>query len=294
VTEGALRGAAPTSAAPTGAEPTSEELRAAYARDGYCVARALLPAEALARAAAEVWAALPALSAQGALPAGHPHRLPPGARGALLSAHAPHAVSPAAAALLESAPLTALRDALLGEGARWAQAMLFFKPPGAPGQAWHQDERFLPTPDRSLLGVWVAIDAAGEENGGLWVAPGSHEGPLLPSRPCADADEFDGTPECFGEALDARLRARPPLLPPLAPGDALCFHGALLHRSLRNRAARPRRALVLHAVSAAAPLPAQGGLGPYARFSALAPPPAPLTRGAVSETETTSGEGDDP
>lgn len=249
------------------------DLRAQYARDGYCVARGLVPAEQLARASEEVWAALPSLSAQEALPAGHPHLLSPEERGAPLSVHAPHSSSPAAAELMSFAPLTGLRDALIGEGARWAQSMLFFKPPGAPGQAWHQDERFLPTPDRSLLGVWVAIDAAGEENGGLWVAPGSHEGDLLPSRPCQDEEEFDGTPECFGDELKRLLALRPPLLPPLAPGDALCFHGALLHRSLRNRAARPRRALVLHAVSAAAPLHAQGALGAYARFGALRPPP---------------------
>lgn len=31
------------------------------------------------------------------------------------------------------------------------QSMLFVKGPGMPGQAWHQDERFIPTRDRSLV-----------------------------------------------------------------------------------------------------------------------------------------------
>jgi hypothetical protein len=45
---------------------------------------------------------------------------------------------------------------------------------GKPGQAWHQDETFIPTPDASLCGVWIALDDATVDNGCLWVQPGSH------------------------------------------------------------------------------------------------------------------------
>lgn len=47
------------------------------------------------------------------------------------------------------------------------QTMLFVKPPGFPGQAWHQDENFIPTRDRSLCGGWIALDDATIENGCL-------------------------------------------------------------------------------------------------------------------------------
>ena len=38
------------------------------------------------------------------------------------------------------------------------QSMLFVKPPTFQGQAWHQDEIYIPTRDRSLVGAWIAID----------------------------------------------------------------------------------------------------------------------------------------
>ena len=52
------------------------------------------------------------------------------------------------------------------------QSMLFIKPAGKPGQAWHQDEYYIPTRDASLTGVWIALDDATIENGCLWVRPG--------------------------------------------------------------------------------------------------------------------------
>ncbi|HEV8556570.1 MAG TPA: phytanoyl-CoA dioxygenase family protein [Actinophytocola sp.] len=40
------------------------------------------------------------------------------------------------------------------------QSMLFIKSAGKPGQAWHQDEAHIPTRDRSLTAVWIALDDA--------------------------------------------------------------------------------------------------------------------------------------
>ncbi len=54
------------------------------------------------------------------------------------------------------------------------QSMFFAKPPGYPGQQWHQDETYIPTRDRSLVGAWIAMDDATVDNGCLWVVPGSH------------------------------------------------------------------------------------------------------------------------
>ena len=39
---------------------------------------------------------------------------------------------------------------LIGPNVKCMQSMLFIKPSGKPGQAWHQDEHFIPTRDRSL------------------------------------------------------------------------------------------------------------------------------------------------
>ena len=96
--------------------------------------------------------------------------------------------------------------------------MLFIKAPGKPGQAWHQDEAHIPTRDRSLTAVWIALDDATVDNGCLWVVPGSHRrGVLHPVRDHGD-DRFDCTPEAYGFTDE-----RDAVAVELAAGDALCL-----------------------------------------------------------------------
>ena len=45
---------------------------------------------------------------------------------------------------------------LIGPDIKAMQSMLFIKAEGKPGQAWHQDEYFIPTRDRSLTAAWIA------------------------------------------------------------------------------------------------------------------------------------------
>ena len=126
------------------------------------------------------------------------------------------------------------------------------KKAGKPGQAWHQDEDFIPTRDRSLTGAWMALDDATVENGCLWVIPGSHKhGILWPQRDHDDRD-FDCTIESFNfpykdsDAIPVEVKA----------GSIVFFNGYLLHRSLPNRAKQGyRRVLVNHYMSASSLLP---------------------------------------
>ena len=121
------------------------------------------------------------------------------------------------------------------------QSMLFLKPSGFPGQAWHQDERFIATRDRSLVGVWIALDDATLENGCLRVIPGSHKmGKLWPTKPHNETEEFDPSDESFGFNDDDEEVIE------LKAGSAVFFNGYLLHRSLRNSSDTSRRALVHH------------------------------------------------
>jgi hypothetical protein len=41
---------------------------------------------------------------------------------------------------------------IISPNVKCMQSMLFIKAAGKPGQAWHQDEDFIPTRDRSLTG----------------------------------------------------------------------------------------------------------------------------------------------
>jgi Phytanoyl-CoA dioxygenase (PhyH) len=115
-----------------------------------------------------------------------------------------------------------------------------------------QDEAHIPTRDRSLTAVWLALDDATVENGCLWVIPGSHKkGVLHPVRDQIDA-RFDCTQEAYGFA-HSEDDAVPVELP---AGAALVFDGYLLHRSLPNTGQHGmRRALVNHYMSAESLLP---------------------------------------
>lgn len=135
------------------------------------------------------------------------------------------------------------------------QSMLFLKPPGFPGQAWHQDERFIATRDRSLVGAWIALDDATEANGCLRVIPGSHRmGQLWPTAPHGRPEEYDPTDQAFGFADDVE-DPEGEVIVEVAAGDVVFFNGYLLHRSRANRSDHTRRALVSHYMNAWSNLP---------------------------------------
>jgi hypothetical protein len=130
------------------------------------------------------------------------------------------------------------------------QSMLFVKPPGFQGQAWHQDEVYIPTRDRSLIGAWIAIDDATIPNGCLWVVPGSHRtGYLFPQKAHDNPDEFDFSQESYGFDEKAEVPVE------VKAGTVVFFNGYLLHRSRKNRSQIYRRVLVNHYMNAWSLLP---------------------------------------
>lgn len=169
-----------------------------------------------------------------------------------LCIHYPHKVSEYAhAAMREPAIVDALTQ-VIGPNIKSMQSMLFIKSEGKPGQAWHQDEHFIPTRDRSLTAAWIALDDATVENGCLWVIPGSQRrGVLYPDRDQADP-QFD----CTWEAYDFPYGEEDAIPVQLPAGAALIFNGYLLHRSLQNSGKHGyRRSLVNHYMSAESLLP---------------------------------------
>jgi phytanoyl-CoA hydroxylase len=169
-----------------------------------------------------------------------------------LCIHFPHKIS---SLMAEIGRMPASVDVLteaIGPNVKLMQSMLFIKPEGKPGQAWHQDEAHIPTRDRSLTAIWIALDDATVENGCLWVIPGSHRtGVLYPVREQRDPG-FDCTDEAYGFAYREE-NAIPVEVP---AGAAVVFNGYLLHRSLPNTGRHGmRRALVNHYMSAESLLP---------------------------------------
>ena len=123
-----------------------------------------------------------------------------------------------------------------------AQSMFYFKPPRARGQALHQDNLFLQSHPETCIAVWIAIDPVDENNGGLQMVPGSHKYELV----------------CPGDADSEASFSRQAIHLPggmtteqtvMAPGDALFFHGSMVHGSGPNRTTdRFRRSLIFHYV----------------------------------------------
>ena len=72
-------------------------------------------------------------------------------------------------------------EALIGPDVLALQTMLFYNLPGRGGQGWHQDSYYITTYPDTLIGALIALDAADEENGCLWVAPGSRCEAIYPS-----------------------------------------------------------------------------------------------------------------
>jgi ectoine hydroxylase-related dioxygenase (phytanoyl-CoA dioxygenase family) len=144
---------------------------------------------------------------------------------------------------------------VIGPNVKCMQSMLFIKASGKPGQAWHQDEFFIPTRDRSLTGAWMALDDATVENGCLWVLPGSHRhGLIWPQHKHGDP-RFD----CTGEAMEFPYSDDDAVPVEVKKGSIIFFNGYLLHRSLPNYAPSGfRRSLVNHYMSAESLLPWQG------------------------------------
>lgn len=150
-------------------------------------------------------------------------------------------------------------EVLIGPDVLAMQTMLFLKPPGKPGQGWHQDSYYIPTSPDTLCGAWIAIDDCDEQNGAMWFAKGSQAEPIYP--PCPDVSYgfgdrlVAGIPHVRGVSDPADDRNMlsgvagryDQILVPAKAGDVVFFGGHILHRSKRNWTAnRFRRSFVSH------------------------------------------------
>jgi ectoine hydroxylase-related dioxygenase (phytanoyl-CoA dioxygenase family) len=152
-------------------------------------------------------------------------------------------------------------ESLIGPDLLALQTMLFLKPPGKPGQGWHQDTYYIPTHPDTLCGAWIAIDDVDEENGAMWFAQGSQNEPVYPprndfgygQRDLENITEVSGVSNPNDEQNDlSRVASRyPNVLAPAKAGDVVFFGGHILHRSKKNfSSTRLRRSFVSHYCSA--------------------------------------------
>lgn len=142
--------------------------------------------------------------------------------------------------------LDAIMTGLLGSSPFAVQTMLYFKPPGARGQAVHQDNYYLRVQPGTCMAAWMALDDCDESNGCLQVVPGSHRWPILCTSTADTSESFTNISVPIPD--DAPVRAVI-----MRAGDVLFFHGSLVHGSHPNTTTdRFRRALIGHYIQAEA------------------------------------------
>ncbi len=150
-------------------------------------------------------------------------------------------------------------EVLIGPDVLALQTMLFLKPPGKPGQGWHQDSYYIPTHPDTLCGAWIAVDDCDEQNGAMWFAKTSGHEPVYPPCPevsygfgdklVSDITYVKGVSDPVDEqnALTPVANRYDQVLVSAKAGDVVFFNGHVLHRSKRNWTAdRFRRSFVSH------------------------------------------------
>jgi phytanoyl-CoA hydroxylase len=133
--------------------------------------------------------------------------------------------------------------ALMGIEPLAVQTMIYFKPPGARGQALHQDQFYLRVQPGQCMAAWMALDPCDEENGCMRVVPHSHNLPLL----CTEQADTTTSFTDVKVALPPGMHPTPVIM---EPGDVLFFNGMVIHGSFPNTSAkRFRRSLIGHYIS---------------------------------------------
>ncbi|WP_308637238.1 phytanoyl-CoA dioxygenase family protein [Paenibacillus silvisoli] len=131
---------------------------------------------------------------------------------------------------------------LMGDEGVGVQSMFFFKEPGSKGQAAHQDYEYIHHEPNTMIATSLAMEQIDEENGCLYVIPGSHKlGPLPHGKVKNLLEHADWTTETEGVDLSQEI----PVF--MEKGDILFFHCLLVHSSTRNKTKdRFRRSYVCH------------------------------------------------
>jgi phytanoyl-CoA hydroxylase len=136
--------------------------------------------------------------------------------------------------------------ALLGQVPYAVQTMIYYKPPGARGQALHQDQYYLQVDPGTCVAAWLALDDCDEQNGCLQIVPGTHDIPVL----CPVAAD---TTQSFTDVTVPLPEGLAPQSVHMRAGDVLFFNGQLVHGSFPNRTQdRFRRSLIGHYIVAEA------------------------------------------
>lgn len=146
-------------------------------------------------------------------------------------------------ALCRHPKLLAVLRKLQGGEPECFQDMALLKPPRIGREKpWHQDNAYFKyAPGATVVGVWIALDEAGVENGCMHILPGGHRaGPRIHFK------------RRDWQLCDTEMLGVPCTAVPLPPGGCLLFNGLLPHGTPTNHSGKRRRALQFHYAPAGA------------------------------------------
>ena len=128
-------------------------------------------------------------------------------------------------------------EKLFGEPPKVVQDQAILKPPGGGAEKpWHQDMAYGNLSyDKSVIGIWLALDPADLDNGCMHVIPYSHMEGGVPHYAVRD-----------WQICDRNVRVAEDVAVPLPPGGALIFSGLLHHGTPPNFSHKRRRSLQIH------------------------------------------------
>ncbi len=171
----------------------------------------------------------------------------PKARAVNKIGHALHDLDPVFSAFSRDARLAETAADLGLADPALVQSMVICKQPEIGGEVGlHQDATFLHTEPVSVIGFWVALEAADRANGCLFAIPGGHRAGLKRRY------RYDGELLAMDELDDAPWDMGAEIALEAPEGALVVLHGLVPHRSGPNLSQRSRLAYALHAVDRAA------------------------------------------
>ncbi len=137
-------------------------------------------------------------------------------------------------------PLVDVAEQLIGPSIKGATSQLTFKMRGNTTPfGWHQDNGYGELDPYNALTTLTALDDSDEENGCLWIIPGSHKQGQLDVG-------YTGDKKAALDSINLNVDERKAIPVPMRAGEAMIFHCWLLHKSEGNRSKdRDRRILFL-------------------------------------------------
>lgn len=105
---------------------------------------------------------------------------------------------------------------------------------------WHQDNGYWKLEPPRAASLWIALDDVNEDNGSMWVVPGSHK--------AGEAGRQRAGQFIAQLKADADERLAVPI--PLPAGSGMFHHCRTLHRTKPNHSPNQRRAWVMHYMAA--------------------------------------------